>query len=258
MANMHLVTGHAGLNHVTAADHASMNAALIGAGEYVLDRGNKFAATIISNNIIRIADGDIVMQGRHIRMNEGSYVDLTIENGTQDMLRHDLIVCRYTMDSQSGIVEANLVVIKGTAAASNPQDPEYTVGDILTDHAFQADMPLYRVILNGLTVQPLVALFSEYTPAGDAIAAAASAAANAQSTADNAQTAASKAQSTANTASTTANAAMPKAGGTFTGTAVAGGTQTETNAEIRNAVILPSGTTDFSSVPNNTIILVKE
>lgn len=159
MANMHLVTGHAGQNHITAADHASLNAAILGAGEYVLDRGSKLAVSIISNNSIRIADGDIMMQGRHIRLNEGSYVDLTIDNGTQDMLRNDLVVCRYTMDSQSGVEEANLVVIKGTPAASNPKDPEYTSGDIITDHAFLADMPLYRVPLNGLNIQEIVPLF---------------------------------------------------------------------------------------------------
>ena len=160
MANMHLVTGHGGQNHVTAADHGSLNAAILGNGEYVLGRGNKLAATVVSNNCIRIADGDILMQGRHIRLNEGAYVDLTIENGEQGKLRHDLIVCRYTMNSLTGVEEANLVVIKGTAVESNPQDPEYTSADIITDHAFLADMPLYRVPLDGLNVGELVPLFT--------------------------------------------------------------------------------------------------
>lgn len=160
MANMHLVTGHGGQNHVTAADQGSLNAAILGNGEYVLGRGSKLAATIVSNNCIRIADGDILMQGRHIRLNEGSYVDLTIENGEQGKLRHDLIVCRYTMNSLTGVEEANLVVIKGAAVESNPQDPEYTSADIITDHAFLADMPLYRVPLDNLNVGELVPLFT--------------------------------------------------------------------------------------------------
>ena len=160
MANMHLVTGHAGTNHVTAADHGSLNAAILGAGQYVLGRGNKLAATVMSNNSIRIADGDIMMQGRHIRIAGGDYVDLTIENGAQGMKRHDLIVCRYTLNAGTGIEEANLVVIKGASAASNPVDPEYNSADIINDHAFLADMPLYRVPLNGLTVGELVPLFS--------------------------------------------------------------------------------------------------
>lgn len=160
MANMHLVTGYAGQAHVTAADQGSLNAALFGEESYVLDRGSKLAATVASNNKITIADGDIMMQGRHARIAEGSTVDLTIENGTQGNLRNDLIVARYTKNSSTGVEAVNLVVIKGTPAASSPADPAYTVGDIINDHVAQADMPLYRVKLNGLTVQSVTALFT--------------------------------------------------------------------------------------------------
>lgn len=159
MANMHLITGYAGAEHVTAADAGSLHIAIFGTGQYVLDRGNKFAATIVTNNTIRIADGDIMMQGRHVRLAEGSYVDLTIDNGAQGMMRNDLIVARYTKDASTGVEAVNLVVIKGTAAASNPADPAYTAGDIINDHVALNDMPLYRVPLNGLNVQTLVPLF---------------------------------------------------------------------------------------------------
>lgn len=162
MANMHLVTGYAGAAHVTAADQGSLNAAMFGAESYVLDRGSKLAATVESNNSITIADGDIMMQGRHARIEEGSTVALTIENGTQGSYRNDLIVARYTKDSNTGIEDVNLVVIKGTPAASNPSDPAYTSGDIIHDNVLTADMPLYRVPLDGLTVQTLVPLFSTF------------------------------------------------------------------------------------------------
>lgn len=157
LANMHLVTGYAGKAHVAAADQGSLHTAIFGSGEYVLDVGNRLSATVVTNNQIRISDGDILIQGRHVRLND--YVDLTIENGEQGMLRNDLIVARYTKDSDSGIEECNLVVIKGTAAASNPADPEYTDGDIINNHDLVADMPLYRVPLNGISVQELVPLF---------------------------------------------------------------------------------------------------
>ena len=163
MANMHLVTGYAGTEHVTAADAGSLNSAIFGTGEYVLDRGNKFAATVVTNNTIRIADGDLMMQGRHVRLTEGDYVDLAIDNGAQGMLRNDLIVARYTKNASTGVEEVNLVVIKGTAAASNPSDPAYTSGDIINNHVILNDMPLYRVPLNGINVQALVPLFKEYT-----------------------------------------------------------------------------------------------
>lgn len=163
MANMHLVTGYAGQEHVTAADHGNFNAAMFGTGQYVLKIGNMLAASVIASNQVRILDGDILMQGRHVRLNEGTYVDLTIENGTQGMLRNDLIVARYTKNASTGVEEVNLVVIKGTADASSPVDPEYTVGDLIEDHAIQNDMPLYRIPLNGINVQAPVPLFSVNT-----------------------------------------------------------------------------------------------
>lgn len=160
MANMHLVTGYAGKEHVTSADHGVFNSYLFGTDQFVFDRGNKLAANIESNNLIRVLDGDIYIQGRHVRLNEGKYVDLAIENGEQGMLRNDLIAARYTKNSGTGVEDCNLVVIKGTAAASNPADPQYSIGDIINGNALQNDMPLYRVPLNGLNVGELVPLFT--------------------------------------------------------------------------------------------------
>lgn len=159
MANMNLVTGYAGAAHVTAGDDGSLNVAIFGSGQYVLNRGNRFSAQVISNNSIRISDGDIMLQGRHIRINEGNHVDLTIANGTQVANRNDLIVARYTRNTSTGVEACNLVVIQGTASSS-PADPAYTTGDIITAHATQVDMPLYRVPIVGLNVQTLVPLFT--------------------------------------------------------------------------------------------------
>lgn len=184
MANMHLVTGYAGQAHVTAADQASLYASLFGADSFILNRGNKLAASIVTNNSISVADGDAIMQGRHIRLNEGETVNLAIENGETGMYRNDLIVLRYTKNVSTGIEEANLVVIKGTAVASNPTDPEYTTGSIITDHVVQADMPLYRVPLNGLNVQALVQLCSVFGTIKEQVSKAEKSAASAQSTAD--------------------------------------------------------------------------
>lgn len=158
MANLHLVTGYAGENHITADDVGSLNAAIFGTGHCVLKRGKQLAATIVTNNQISIADGDIMMQGRHIRLAEGNTIDLTIENGAQGYYRNDLIVARYTKDT-SGVESCELVVIKGTAVTSSPADPEYTQGDLINEHDTQADFPLYRVPLNGLNVGSLVPLF---------------------------------------------------------------------------------------------------
>lgn len=158
--NLHLVTGYAGEEHVTSADMGSYNAAMIGNGEYVLERGNKFAASIISNNKVKVLDGDLMMQGRHVRLNENTYVELDFENGTQGYKRNDLIVARYTKDNTTGVESCNLVVIKGTPSTSAASDPAYTTGDIINDHVSVNDMPLYRVPFDGINMQSLVPLFS--------------------------------------------------------------------------------------------------
>ncbi len=160
MGNLHLVTGYSGKAHITAEDHGSFNAAILGGGSYVLDRGNKFKYDRSSNNLIRIYDGDLLMQGRHVRLAENTFVDLTIENGAQGAQRNDLIVARYQKNTSTDVEECSLVVIKGTAAASNPKDPSYISGDIINNHAAQADFPLYRVPINGLTLGELEPMFT--------------------------------------------------------------------------------------------------
>lgn len=161
MANMHLITGYAGQEHITAVDQSAFNAALIGTGQFVLDKGGKFAAQVITNNQIRIKDGELMMQGRFVRLAPDTYVDLTIDNGAQGVKRNDLIVARYTKNTVTGVEAVNLVVIKGTAAASNPTDPAYTEGDITNGEDALNDFPLWRIPLDGLTVGAPVALFGE-------------------------------------------------------------------------------------------------
>ena len=155
---LHLVTGYAGKEHVTAADQGAFNVAMLIDGDYVLNRGEKFAATIVTNNLIKVLDGEIIMQGRYIRLDSGSFAEVAIDNGTQDYKRNDLIVCRYTKSSTTGVESADIVVIKGTPDSALALDPEYTVGDTLHGDLVH-DMPLYRVPIDGLNVGELEPLF---------------------------------------------------------------------------------------------------
>lgn len=169
MGNLHLVTGYAGEAHVASSDLGSLFEALIRSGQFVMDAGAKFAASIVSNNQIRVGDGELMMQGRHVKLTPGAYVDLTIENGTQGYLRKDLIIARYTKNADTGIEECSLVVINGTPAQSNPTDPEYTTGIINADGALQHDFPLYRVALSGLSIEGVTALFETQKSLFDAL-----------------------------------------------------------------------------------------
>lgn len=153
MGNLHLVTGYAGEEHITSNDQGSFNAALMGTGEFVLERGRQFEAQVISNNTVRIFDGDLLMQGRHIRLKEDTYVDLLFENGMQGYKRTDLIAVRYEKDSITSIESASLVVIKGIQTEDTYVSPEKITGDIISEHALQNDTILYKVNFDGLSIQ---------------------------------------------------------------------------------------------------------
>lgn len=158
MADIHLVTGYAGSAHITAADQGAFNAALLGTGNYVLNIGNKFSVLSTATNQITISDGDLVMEGRHVRSTAS--VSLTIENGVSGQNRNDLIVCRYTKDANDNNKEkCELVVIKGTATSGTASDPTYN-NDSILDGDSLVDFPLYRVPITGTSVGSPVQLFN--------------------------------------------------------------------------------------------------
>lgn len=155
---MQIVTGYEGVDHVTAWQDRDLNQGAFGTDTYILETGSQMAASIITNNEIDIADGVLVMQGCQGVIQLGTFDAMTISNGTQNMLRHDLIVAEYTKDSGTGVEAMTLKVIKGTPSASNPSDPSVTSGNIQGGDS-PVQVPLYRVILNGITidsVEPMV------------------------------------------------------------------------------------------------------
>lgn len=155
----HLITGYAGKAHIKSNDQGIFNSLIFGAGEFVFDRWNKFSAQIISNNKIRINDGIAVVHGRHIQIDANTYEEVDIINGTQGSKRNDLIVLRYSKNATTDIESVSVEVITGVPVATNPEDPEYSKGNII-DGDLIHDMPLYRVPLDGLNVGKLVPLFT--------------------------------------------------------------------------------------------------
>ena len=155
----HLITGFAGIEHIKSADQGSFNAAFFGAGEFVMEIGSQLKATIINNNTVRIADGDLLMQGRHIRINPSTYEDMTIDTGAANMNRIDLIVCTYEKDASSGIETAKIEVVKGTAVSGSASEPSIVKGNIL-EGAIKNQMPLYRVNINGVALASVTKKFT--------------------------------------------------------------------------------------------------
>lgn len=157
---LHLVTGYAGEEHITASDAGSFNIATIGAGNYVLNHGNNFAANLWTNNIVRILDGDLVLQGRHVRLAAGLNEEIPIANGSQGKMRNDLICVRYEKSPTLSTESVSFVVIEGEEVAANPVDPEYNTGLITDGNEDITDFPLYRIRLTGLVVADPEPLFT--------------------------------------------------------------------------------------------------
>lgn len=155
--SLSLVTGYAGKPHVKSSQDGAFNAAVYGTGKYVFDIGNQFTHEIISNNIVRVKDGYALNQGRFMGMETGDYEDVTIDNGLQGVKRSDLITMRYTLNPDTGIETAELVVIKGTSGDVY-SDPESVEGDILNG-ASEDDFLLYRVKIDGINISAVEPLF---------------------------------------------------------------------------------------------------
>lgn len=154
----HLVTGHAGIEHIKPSDDGAFNIGICGSGQYVFPIGEQFGYEIISNNLIKIKSGELVNQGRHINIPVNNYEELTIENGLQGVKRHDIIVMRYERNPDTNIESASLVVLKGTSS-TNPNDPSMTLASIY-EGANVSDMPLYRVYLDGLNIEKVECMFT--------------------------------------------------------------------------------------------------
>lgn len=155
---LELVTGYWGIEHVTAEQDADLNAGIIGSGNYVLNIGEKMRAEAVSANQVRIFDGIFMAYGRQCMLGDGEYEDITIENGTPGLLRNDMIVVKYKKDVESGKENATFAVLKGETG-SVAKDPVPNRQDIRSG-AFESEVPMYRVKINGLAIEKIEPLFS--------------------------------------------------------------------------------------------------
>lgn len=148
---LELVTGYWGQQHVTAEQDADLNAGIIGREPCILRVGENMRAEAVTANKVRIFDGIFVGYGRVCAIDEGAYEDVEIENGTAGLLRNDMIVIKYVKDEATGIEGVSLAVLKGQTG-STATDPTPNNQDIRAG-AFESEMPLYRVRLNGLAIE---------------------------------------------------------------------------------------------------------
>ena len=159
MADNYLITGYWGEPHVTAENDRGINAAIFGAGRFVLPVGNQFRAEYIGNNTIRVYDGKLIDNGAVAGIPAGQYVDLLIPETGQGLNRNDMIVFQYEKDASTLIESGVFAVVNGVETEGTATDPELTQEDILSDTATFDQMALWRVSVAGSVISDPVQVF---------------------------------------------------------------------------------------------------
>ncbi len=154
-----LITGLKATADIESQDDGARIYGTISKGDRVLNVGNKWAYQTISNNCIRIKDGEALMQGRHVRQEPNTYTDVTINNGESGKKRYDIIVLRYTKTVGTGIENVELAVVEGTPGTSSASVPSLTTGDIFEGCTVH-EMALWKVYINGLNISSVTKLFT--------------------------------------------------------------------------------------------------
>ena len=128
-----------------------------GDGAYILKTGQMLEPQVQSSNEIRIRDGALMVQGALGCVKVNTYDPVTIQNGSQGMKRIDLICWQYTYDAEQDVESAEWVVIQGTPAETDPQQPAYTDGDIQQGDS-PVQVPVFAVELDGINVTGVTTL----------------------------------------------------------------------------------------------------
>lgn len=164
---MEIVTGKAGVPHVSSADDGRRIAGEVGTGSYVLQTGGKLTPSLVDANTVRIATGDMIVQGRHIGVT--SPEDVKVASGSQGKKRMDYICVHYTRDvsgSSPTLVETvEWKVLQGTPGSSAAA-PSVPKGSILDGDA-DVTVPICSVTFDGLTTGQPKLLIPKLTPLAD-------------------------------------------------------------------------------------------
>ena len=171
MTNNYLITGYWGETHVTAENDRGFNAAVFGAGRFVLPVGEMFRAEYIGNNTVRVYDGKLLDGGALAGIPAGKYIDFLIPEAGQGMNRNDLIIFEYSQDASTLIESGVFKVVSGVETSGTAADPVLYEEDILSDEATLDQMALFRVPVSGAVISAPEIMFNTKFP-GERIAAA--------------------------------------------------------------------------------------
>lgn len=167
MSNINLVTGYAGKPHVSSLDHGALNTMIFGSDSFVLPFGSQFAATVVQQDDvqarIQIADGDMMVQGRHIRIAKGMTDSVSISMPEQDRYGAALIVVHYEQDN-NGIETCSLRALQSTESTKEVGFLQPTEGDLTDANCQVHEFMLYKVKMYGSTITLLEPAFTVKNP----------------------------------------------------------------------------------------------
>ena len=125
---MEIITGYTGQNHIEAGDVQALLRGIMGPEQYhLLDTGMVLEPEIVDANTVKINSGDIIFQGVHCRIPYGEFDTVSIDNGSADIDRRDVIALRYEKDPDTGEESVGWVYYKGE---SHKREPSVTWGSI--------------------------------------------------------------------------------------------------------------------------------
>lgn len=156
---MKIVSGRTGSPHVTSQQFRQMLEGILGQDSYILTSEENLKPELSSNNLLKIRSGMMCHHGCISCVEIGTYDEVTLTNGSHGMQRIDLVVNRYTRNTETEVEKCEWKVITGTAKASSPAVPTYTKGN-LQEGDLVDECPVFEIHYNGINVTEVKSLLS--------------------------------------------------------------------------------------------------
>lgn len=137
---------------VSAQQDADLFAGIFGNTPVVLPVGERCRAEIRDANTVRVYDGEFISQGRRFNQGYGEYQDYTVENGSQGTVRYDILGFHFYMD-ESGNEVSETFVQKDVGENGTVTE------DTIRDGATESYISMYRVKINGLSIESITPLY---------------------------------------------------------------------------------------------------
>lgn len=158
---MQIVTGRRGEPHVTSRQMQAVYRSFLG-DFALLDIGEKLRAEAYSNDIVRVYDGVVSVQGIYAVIAYNQYDEVYIEPVSVGKKRIDTIVLHYTKDNALDVEDMQLDVVQGEEYTDNPIAPVVPEGGDAWEGTTDIQVPIYDVEVTnfGLTVTPYVRMLT--------------------------------------------------------------------------------------------------